>query len=88
MNGMNNCKHFFSIDHDFLATPKALLMNAIGHSCCVNTAPILSPEASHLMLKDSLKFGVARVGVVVIAFFRFSNAFSASSVHWNCPSRD
>ena len=34
---------------------------------CYSTIPIPLPEASHSMLKGWLKFGIVRIGVVVIA---------------------
>jgi hypothetical protein len=59
---------FAYVDHDFFETPRARLIKAIGLPCCYRIAPIPSPEASVSTVKVSLKFGMAKIDVVVMAF--------------------
>jgi hypothetical protein len=53
--------------------------------CCDKTVPILSPDASVLMVKESLKLGITNVDVVVIACLRTRKVVSASSFQPNFP---
>ena len=68
-----------------MAAPKARLMKAIGRPCWVSIVPIPSLEALVSTVKGSLKFGMAKMGVVVMARLSLRKASSASSFHLNCP---
>jgi len=51
----------------------------MGLPYCVRTAPMPSPEASVSFVKESLKLGMAKVGVIVMACLRAEKAAFASS---------
>jgi len=59
---------FTYVDHVFFETPRARLIKAIGLPYCCRTTPIPLPEASVSTVNVSLKFGMAKIGVVVMAF--------------------
>jgi len=60
-------------------------MKATGLPCCDITAPMPSPEALVSIVNESLKLGMASVGVVVMAWLSAMNADSALSSHTNWP---
>ena len=60
-------------------------MKAIGQPCWVSTTPIPSLEALVSTIKGSSKFGMAKMGVVVMAWLSLRKASSASSFHLNYP---
>jgi hypothetical protein len=69
-----DCKHYVLFNF--------LLSKPIGCPSCINIAPILKLDASHLMMKGLEKSNVANTGVVDIMFFKFSKHFCASKSHW------
>ena len=62
-----------------------LLSNAMGCLCCVNTAPIPSPEASQYSSNGEEKLGFASTGQELITSFRVSKALYASSFQEKAP---
>ena len=56
-----------------------LLSNAMECLCCVNTAPIPSPEASQYSSNGEEKLGIARTGQELITSLSFSKVLCASS---------
>ena len=71
------------VDQESLVTLNAWLMNTMGRSCWVNTAPMPSLEASVLMVKDSLKFDIIKIGVIVMVCLNPRKACSVSSFYPN-----
>jgi len=57
----------------------------VDHESLANTTPIPSLEASVSIVNDSLKFGIAKMGVVIIACLSCRKVVSTSSLHLNCP---
>ena len=58
-----------------------LLVNAMGCSSWRRTTPSPLSQASLSIVKGLEKLGIARIGVVHIACFRFLNAHSVAGVH-------
>ena len=58
-----------------------MLSKAIGCWPCFSTAPIPPPQESHSTTKILEKSGNASMGQLLITYFIFWNAFSASSFH-------
>ena len=57
-------------------------MYVSGRPSCMRTSPILSPDASALMMKGRLKSGSASTGVVVMAALSLSKVVEALSDYW------
>ena len=60
-------------------------MKAIGFPFCCSTASMSFPDAYVSMIKISLKFGMERTGVLVMACLSFTKASYASLFKPNCP---
>lgn len=59
-----------------------------GSLACINTPPVPTPEASHLILNIFLKLGNASRGALHIFFLWTLNVFSWASPHANPYSYD